>query len=572
MEKNTMWAIILSTLIIVAYMIVQPILFPMSEAPVPENPVVTENIKTEENLINESNNETKKALVDFVEDTSLQEQTYTITTDYAKVIFTNKGGDIISYELLQHKDGNNFIQMADSITDKNRAFSIALGDNYNEIINSIFLTKQEDNKIIFYKKLANGGIIQKTYTFLPEEYLFKLDITIEGIDEGYTLRTSPQIGPHYDRKKDRYEYRRFLAYSNGKQKKKMLGDNATDYFDKEFSWTGIAGKYFSIIVKPEKPQDFNKIAYSTAIEKDNYANAQVMLLRRPLADKSVTDTYFIYIGPQTEKVLKNYNTETDNKWGVYGFRLDDALSSSGILSWLEGILKWIMEFMHNKLNINWGISIILMTILLKLVMFPLTKKSSIGTLKMQQVQPQMQELQTKYKNNPEKLNLEMAKLYKEMDYNPMSGCLPLLLQFPLIIAMFNLFNNYFEFRGASFIPGWIPDLSLGDSIYTFGFNIPFIGNELRLLPIIYVTSQLLYGKFTQTGNGANAKQMKFMMYGMPIIFFFIFYNAPSGLLIYWTVSNILQFGQQIMINKIMAEKREEMGLSTVNQTKKTKKN
>ena len=134
MEKNTMWAIILSTLIIVAYMIVQPILFPMPEAPVPENPVVTENIKTEENLINES----KKALVDFVEDTSLQEQTYTITTDYAKVIFTNKGGNIISYELLQHKDGNNFIQMADSITDKNRAFSIALGDNYNEIINSIF--------------------------------------------------------------------------------------------------------------------------------------------------------------------------------------------------------------------------------------------------------------------------------------------------------------------------------------------------------------------------------------------------------------------------------------------------
>ena len=132
-----------------------------------------ENIKTEENLINES----KKALVDFVEDTSLQEQTYTITTDYAKVIFTNKGGDIVSYELLQHKDGNNFIQMADSITDKNRAFSIALGDNYNEIINSIFLTK----KIIGMLKKIKGTIIKSLTQGSNES---DKNITIKQIETG----------------------------------------------------------------------------------------------------------------------------------------------------------------------------------------------------------------------------------------------------------------------------------------------------------------------------------------------------------------------------------------------------
>lgn len=567
MEKNTMWAIILSTLIIIAYMIVQPILFPMPEPPVPVE--VTEN--TSETVDIPSEKIANHENVVFNETENIPEQTYTINTGVANITFTNKGGDIIKYELLEHKDKDSVIQMVDNVSEKNRAFSIAIGDNHENIINQTFKTVQTENTIEFSKVLKDGSIIKKTYSFVPGDYMFKLDISMEGINEGYTLRTSPQIGPHYDKKKDKYEYRRFLAYSNGKQKKKMLGDNATDYFEKEFTWTGIAGKYFSIIVKPERPQDFSKIAYSTAIEVDNYANAQVMLLRKPLSNKSINDTYYIYTGPQTEKVLKTYSKETDNGWGVSAFHLDNALSSSGILSWLEAILKSIMEFMHNKMNINWGISIILMTILLKVLMFPLTKKSSVATLKMQQVQPQMQELQAKYKNNPEKLNLEMAKLYKEMGYNPMSGCLPMLLQFPLIIAMFNLFNNYFEFRGATFIPGWIPDLSVGDSVCTFGFNLPFLGNELRLLPIIYVISQLLYGKFTQTGNGANAKQMKFMMYGMPIIFFFIFYNAPSGLLIYWTVSNILQFGQQIIINKTMDKKREEMGLpKTQTVEKKTK--
>ena len=222
-----------------------------------------------------------------------------------------------------------------------------------------------------------------------------------------------------------------------------------------------------------------------------------------------------------------------------------------------------MEFFY-KLIPNWGVSIILMTILLKVAMFPLTKKSSVSTLKMQELQPRIKEIQDKYKNNPEKMNAEMGKFYKEAGYNPLSGCLPLLIQFPLIFAMFNLFNNYFEFRGAMFIPGWIPDLSVGDSIYIFPPTIPLIGGSaLRLLPIIYVASQLLFTKITQTAsaNAAGGNSMKLMMYGMPLFFFFMFYNAPAGLLLYWTVSNFLQLIQQMFINKIMHAKRVEMGLA-----------
>lgn len=182
----------------------------------------------------------------------------------------------------------------------------------------------------------------------------------------------------------------------------------------------------------------------------------------------------------------------------------------------------------------------------------------MGTLKMQKLQPELQAIQAKYKDNPQKLQAETAKVYKAAGYNPVSGCLPMVFMFVILFAMFNLFNNYFEFRGAMFIPGWIPDLSVGDSIYTFKFTIPFIGNELRLLPIIYVVSQLLFGKITQNGGtmtGSSAAQMKIMMYGMPLFFFFIFYNAPSGLLLYWTVSNFVQLIQQLVINGIMNKKK-----------------
>ena len=203
-----------------------------------------------------------------------------------------------------------------------------------------------------------------------------------------------------------------------------------------------------------------------------------------------------------------------------------------------------------------------MTILIKLLMFPFTKKQSLGTLKMQEIQPKIQAIQAKYKDNQQKLQQEMAKIYKDNGYNPMSGCLPMLVQFLILFAMYNLFNNYFEFRGSSFIPNWIEDLSSGDSIYTLKFDIPFFGNQVRILPFIYLASQLLFGKITGNGGtaapGTSQAQMQMMMYVMPVMFFVMFYNAPSGLLLYWTVSNIFQMGQQIIINKTMKQKKAEL--------------
>jgi len=142
----------------------------------------------------------------------------------------------------------------------------------------------------------------------------------------------------------------------------------------------------------------------------------------------------------------------------------------------------------------------------------------------------------------------MAELYQKEGVSPLGGCLPMILQIPIFLSMYNLFNNHFSLRGAGFIPGWINDLSQPESIFSLGFELPFLGSEIRLLPVLMVGTQMLMSKFT-TGATAATGQMKMMTYMLPVVFFFVLYNMPSGLLVYWIVTNVLTAGQQYF-NKI----------------------
>lgn len=572
MNKNTIIAIVLSTIVVLASLILQPMLFPNTANNVAESENVTEEtsaVKVEED---------KKDLSLIVEDESdknVEEQFFEITTKNAQIVLTNRGGDMISYKLLNHidvdtKDG---IQMVDNVSKTNRACAVAFGDVNSPINNEIFNVTHKDENVYFFTKSISikkedGSvskiILGKRYTFDPESYVFKLDILIHGDDIEnlvYTLRTSPQIGPHFDPKLNRYENRQFISFNGEKAKRQVISAKQFKSYNKDYLWNGIGGKYFVNLVVPLNPEKMDNSYYSTLInEENNYSNAQAICVRKPFSE-DVEDSYYMYYGPREEKALKIFNVAENNSWKLSGLKLNECLNSNGWLGWLETILKWFMEVI-NKFVHNWGVSIIIMTILIKLLMFPFTKKQSLGTLKMQEIQPKIQAIQAKYKDNQQKLQQEMAKIYKDNGYNPMSGCLPMLVQFLILFAMYNLFNNYFEFRGSSFIPNWIEDLSSGDSIYTLKFDIPFFGNQVRILPFIYLASQLLFGKITGNGGtaapGTSQAQMQMMMYVMPVMFFVMFYNAPSGLLLYWTVSNIFQMGQQIIINKTMKQKKAEL--------------
>ena len=577
MGKNTVWAIVLSTLVIIGSYLLLPRIFLGSNAsgePDVETMAEAEsqsgNVNTESSSIISDNDFTE------IEDKDVREETFTIRTDKVEVVLTNRGGDIISYKLIDHLDTDTQegVQLSDNVSEINRTCSVALGTASNDIVQDIFTTEKIDDYTYLFKKnvMVDGRkvILGKKYTFMPGEYVFKLDILIHdqegiGLDNdgiAYTIRTSPQIGPHFDPQKNRYESRQFLAFNGSKTKKINLGNGQFKQYQKDYIWNGIAGKYFVELMIPHNAGIIHSAAYSSKVEVGDYANAQAMLERNAFSGSDIQDTYYMYFGPRNDKDLKRYNVPESNGWGIGGYRMTQCLQTYSWLKWLETALKWVMELIY-KVIPNWGVAIIILTILLKLILFPLSKKQQMGTLKMQELQPKLQYIQSKYKNDQQKQAMELQKLYKEANYSPTSGCLPMILQMLVLFAMFDLFNNYFEFRGAMFIPHWIADLSLGDTVYTLKFNIPLLGNQIRILPVIYLASQLLFGKITQNG-GMTSQQapgsgmMKFMTYGMPIMFFFMFYNAPAGLLLYWTVSNIIQMIQQVIINRLVKAKKSEI--------------
>ena len=583
MDKNTIWAIALSTLVIIAAFVLQPIFFKgkiTDATPVIEETVNSETAEATTELPEVSELIGKSETVEEASVEVIPEEVITINTNLAEIKLTNKGGDIISYKLVKHIDTatKEGIQISDSVSENNRTCAIAFGPAETKIINETFNVNYDEAKkeVMFTKPVMVDGkkyIVGKRYSFKDDEYVFKLEVLIHS-DDGtgmnnngvaYTIRTAPQIGPHFNAKRDRYENRQFVTFNGSKYKKIILGQNqGLKSFDKDYLWAGIAGKYFVELVIPSASETMGSAYYTTVIEQNDYANAQALLTRKAFTGSDVSDTYYMYFGPRNDKELKRYNVAETNGWGIGGKKVSNCLQSNQMLSWLEAILKVCLEFMHKFIK-NWGVCIIILTILLKLVMFPLSKKQSLSTLKMQQLQPKIQAIQAKYANDQQKQQQELSKVYQEAGYNPASGCLPMIFQFLVLFAMYNLFNNYFEFRGSMFIPGWIPDLSVGDSVFEWEKDIflisSFTANNLRILPIIYVATQLLYGKITQYGGaaqGQNSVSMKFMTYGMPLMFFFLFYNAPSGLLLYWTVSNVFQMIQQVIINKMMEQKKAEI--------------
>jgi YidC/Oxa1 family membrane protein insertase len=508
---------------------------------------------------------------------TIAERKYTISTDLLEAVITNKGGDIVSLKLKKHSDKDGEVDLIVPGQSGAQGLSLAFGDAgaapITDMMNAVMLN---DTTIVFsrsYLAAIPGRTdpvpftLKKTYTFRDGDYMFGLAIGLENsVNEilpldsagiAYSLTMGPQIGPRLRSLpgSGNTDYRKFVKLVGGKKKEEKPKAGVPLTLKDQPTWVAISGKYFSFVAVPELSSFITTISTS---QEPILFQADSMTISRPAIKASKqTDPYFFYFGPKTNNELSKYDYADRNAFQRSGLNLEQAAESSGILGWLEDGMKFFLNVFY-KIVPNFGIAIILVTILVKAVLFPLTKNGSVSSARMQELQPKMKELQDKYKGNPQKLNQEMAAFYKKEGYNPMSGCLPLLIQMPIFFAMYNLFNNHFDLRGAMFIPGWIPDLSQPEAIFTFAkINLVIWQvDALRALPIIYLVSQLLYGKYTSmTSPGQSATQMKMMMYGMPIMFFFILYNTPSGLLVYWIVSNVLSIGQQIVINDILKKRR-----------------
>ena len=510
------------------------------------------------------------------EEENIALQTVIIETDVIRVALSNAGGNIVSFRLKKHQDGDEPVEMILAGNAEPQAFAVAFGSQDDVIAQKVqpeernFRVRRISDLVVEFSRdfaVSGGGYftLTKRYEFKPGEYMFELTVAMDGGHSvgsfnfqgaSYTLIFGPQIGPKFVKLDQRYEYRRYMTYK-GKLRNEKVSEKEPTLISSQPSWAAITGKYFTFIAMPYTSQ--YELAFSVRAES-GLTNSSRLFITRPASGSSrLEDKYHFYLGPKNQENLNIYE-RGDNGFKLRETGLIEVAATKGFLAPLEKGMKWLLLLFH-RLVPNYGVAIIFLTLLVKLITFPITKKGSESTIRMQSLSPKIKEIQTKYKENPQKMNAEMAELYKKEGYNPLSGCLPMVIQLPIFFAMYNLFNNHFDLRGAMFIPGWIPDLSVPEAIYNFpnDFRLPYLGwSALRLLPFIYVGSQLLYGKVTQTPDQKGNNQMKFMLYAMPVIFFFILYDVPSGLLLYWIMSNVLTMVQQVGINKYLARKKAAM--------------
>jgi YidC/Oxa1 family membrane protein insertase len=443
-------------------------------------------------------------------------------------------------------------------------FSIRFGDVDAPAVDALF--KVERSVVgtgvtfsrTFFSQRGVPFTLKKSYQFQPMDYLIELRVSIENsINEypalnydgyAYTLGFGPQIGPKFEKLDRRNEYREYLYYADGK-KNKVKFDGKLGQINSRVTWAGIGGKYFAVIAVPDATQYL--ITYDTRPIEGLNEHSSFSFSRPEIKSSKNTDVFRFFVGPKKQDVLTSYNDPAKNAFNLADMHFEEIASRRFILiHWLAEILKFFLELFY-RLIPNYGVSIILVTVLLKALLFPLTHKSYESTAKMQALQPKINALREKYKNNTQKLNQEMAAMYKKEGVSPLGGCLPMLLQLPILIAFYSLLNSHFALRGAVFIPGWINDLSVPESVVEFTpvkiLNFEF--GSIRALPFVMLVTTFLSSKFMQSpSTDASGRNMKMMTYMMPIMFFFILYNMPSGLLLYWTMQNILTVVQQIYTN------------------------
>ena len=560
MDRNTIIAVILCVIVITVGMAYQQTLL-SNEFVETETTEVTENIPV--SVLASSSFSPLGSDGDS--------STFNVSSGSLDITFNPKGGTIESIY-----DKNNDVNLILTEDGDNNAFMLYWGKDKSSPIDDVFdysvETKEIQGKnenitqVAFsrsYREETTGTefVVEKKFA-VPEndEYMIQMAVSLYTKDgspipinidsQMYTVSVGSQVGPEFQSLNGNYDYRRVYYRLADKNSRKTVNSGNFTSSD-SMGWAGVVGKYFAFLLIPETQ---NVVTLTEAVQTTGETIPQkntIYMSRAASGESKTTDVYSFYCGPQLSSTLGIYDNAKDNVFGLSNHQLKKALDVSW-LSWLEKILKVLLEVFYFLIP-NYGVAIILLTILTKALLIPLSKKGTESTAKMSALQPKLQELQTKYKDDPEALNNAMAKLYKEEGINPMGSCWPMLIQFPIFIGLYGLLNKDFSLRGAMFIPGWITDLSIPETIFTLPFNIPFLGAQIHLLPILYTASMIFSMKITQSatsGQAAGSKGMTwFMTYGMSIMFFFILYNAPSGLLVYWTMSNLLAILQQVYTNK-----------------------
>ena len=380
----------------------------------------------------------------------------------------------------------------------------------------------------------NGVIIEKKYFFTPETYMIGLNITIKnGSNQTIEDNLILSLTNNTPKQTSTYGFEGPSTLLNNKlEKVKIKKIKDKNVYTGKLRWIAIQDRYFisSII-----PKNYQEASMRLFINQDDILEAQYMQPESVINPGTQHVFEFeLYFGPKSMKIL-----------GKSDYDLDKAINF-GMFDFIAKPCVWVMNFIYGFIP-NYGVAIIILTIMTKILLWPLGTKSYKSMGEMKKIQPLMAEIREKYKNDKKRMNQEVMGLYKTYKINPMGGCLPMIAQIPVFFALYRMLYEAIELRHAPFF-GWIIDLSAPDRLFHFNFSIPFMQPPygIPVLTIIMGASMLLQQKMSPPpGDPAQAK----MMMLMPIIFTFIFINFSSGLVLYWLTNNLLSISQQYYISK-----------------------
>jgi YidC/Oxa1 family membrane protein insertase len=582
MDKNTILAIAIIFVIVLAFqfLYVRPKLEQRSQEQARETLLEQEEADKEKEALEEQKNveaEKKREEV-LVPLEDAMEQSFSIETRYYSVTISSVGASITSLKLKDYLDSNGLpIELVDYNEDDilpfevhfDRLRNIPLGDR-----TLYYVEKNSENSYTFYRdfKDQNNNMFRfsKTYIFQDNEYVFDLKINVGALDDtdlflntdnvSYTLAWGPVLGPT-SVIRNRYNITTQGYHEGGKFHKVLRGAGGCSLrrsearyieISRTLDWIGVNNRYFFIGVLPDNKSYI--FSFDQRIQGKYFFGISHSYFR----GKEFDDTFRIYAGPKERKLLKKYGNNFE------------SVMSGRVLKPIVILLELMIRFFY-KFTHNYGIAIILMTIVIKIILHPLTHKSFQSMRRMSALQPKINEIKERYKNNQQQMNKETQALYKREKINPMGGCLPMLLQLPIFYSLYTLLSGMVELRNESFL--WIKDLSLPDTVATIRMQVPLLGyrlgeqgfTDVNVLPFVMTATTLLQSKLT-SGDQTN-QQGKMMTYLFPIMFFFIFWNMPSGLVLYWTIQNILTIGQQYYIDYRLKKKK----MSAMNTKKITKK-
>ena len=395
---------------------------------------------------------------------------------------------------------------------------------------------QGETSLSFTWTSAHGIVVEKIFTFSPDSYLIGFDIVLKN-SSGMPMKDALRITipGKIDEKNARFSFEGPIGFINGKlQEIKAKKIEEKDTYEGVIEWAGFTDRYFMSCLIPKSPTEAKiKLSFDSPVVTTRY----VQSMERLDPGKQISYSFTFFMGPKSLKLLTSYG---NNLKKAINFGWFDVLAKPCLMG---------MNLIHGIIP-NYGIAIMLLTLVIKLVFWPLGTKSYRSMNDMKKLQPLMMEMREKYKDDKQRMNKEVMGLYKTYKVNPMSGCLPMIVQMPIFFALYRMLYQAIELRHAPFM-GWINDLSAPDRLLHFDFAIPFMQAPygIPVLTIIMGATMFLQQKMSpSTGDPTQAK----MMMLMPLFMTFIFINFPAGLVLYWLVNNVLSIGQQYYIQKKFA--------------------